>query len=111
MIRRPPRSTLFPYTTLFRSDHTARCAVAYVFVLEELRHRVFVADRPILEDVDAVAEFRDQAHALLGDHHGQARCFQTGELLLERLGDEGRQAPRTARPGAGPRGSPSACGR
>src|SRR3712207_9570660 len=24
MIRRPPRSTLFPYTTLFRSD--ARCA-------------------------------------------------------------------------------------
>src|SRR5258706_10304955 len=24
MIRRPPRSTLFPYTTLFRSDLTAR---------------------------------------------------------------------------------------
>src|SRR2546427_8063095 len=23
MIRRPPRSTLFPYTTLFRSDHGA----------------------------------------------------------------------------------------
>src|SRR3712207_8672222 len=23
MIRRPPRSTLFPYTTLFRSDHIA----------------------------------------------------------------------------------------
>src|SRR2546430_12581246 len=23
MIRRPPRSTLFPYTTLFRSDRTA----------------------------------------------------------------------------------------
>src|SRR2546422_6680884 len=23
MIRRPPRSTLFPYTTLFRSDHPA----------------------------------------------------------------------------------------
>src|SRR5260221_10964572 len=22
MIRRPPRSTLFPYTTLFRSDHS-----------------------------------------------------------------------------------------
>src|SRR2546430_17663767 len=30
MIRRPPRSTLFPYTTLFRSrvDHLARDAVA-----------------------------------------------------------------------------------
>src|SRR5258706_1557617 len=24
MIRRPPRSTLFPYTTLFRSHHVAR---------------------------------------------------------------------------------------
>src|SRR3712207_9463494 len=27
MIRRPPRSTLFPYTTLFRSDPTRRRAV------------------------------------------------------------------------------------
>src|SRR3712207_7597454 len=26
MIRRPPRSTLFPYTTLFRSDHGERVA-------------------------------------------------------------------------------------
>src|SRR5258708_23281306 len=25
MIRRPPRSTLFPYTTLFRSVYSARC--------------------------------------------------------------------------------------
>src|SRR3712207_9209146 len=33
MIRRPPRSTLFPYTTLFRSDHHAvsqlGCAVEH----------------------------------------------------------------------------------
>ena len=28
MIRRPPRSTLFPYTTLFRSSHTAILARA-----------------------------------------------------------------------------------
>src|SRR2546430_9835136 len=26
MIRRPPRSTLFPYTTLFRSDVDGRCS-------------------------------------------------------------------------------------
>src|SRR5438093_7065875 len=25
MIRRPPRSTLFPYTTLFRSQHAFEC--------------------------------------------------------------------------------------
>src|SRR2546422_1651037 len=29
MIRRPPRSTLFPYTTLFRSHKLAREEVAY----------------------------------------------------------------------------------
>src|SRR5258708_28971217 len=28
MIRRPPRSTLFPYTTLFRSNPGMRCASA-----------------------------------------------------------------------------------
>src|SRR2546427_8972489 len=28
MIRRPPRSTLFPYTTLFRSDHRTLGPVA-----------------------------------------------------------------------------------
>src|SRR5256885_10853595 len=26
MIRRPPRSTLFPYTTLFRSSHVSACS-------------------------------------------------------------------------------------
>src|SRR3712207_8703105 len=31
MIRRPPRSTLFPYTTLFRSD-------GYLVVLNEVRN-------------------------------------------------------------------------
>src|SRR2546430_10227599 len=30
MIRRPPRSTLFPYTTLFRSDRAVRRPVADV---------------------------------------------------------------------------------
>src|SRR2546422_5504262 len=29
MIRRPPRSTLFPYTTLFRSNPVAGVAVAF----------------------------------------------------------------------------------
>src|SRR2546430_12730655 len=32
MIRRPPRSTLFPYTTLFRSEHQAQQGVDYVTV-------------------------------------------------------------------------------
>ena len=33
MIRRPPRSTLFPYTTLFRSRKAASVAVQCVFVV------------------------------------------------------------------------------
>src|SRR3712207_4750572 len=32
MIRRPPRSTLFPYTTLFRSDQCDVCAVSFADV-------------------------------------------------------------------------------
>src|SRR5256885_7767975 len=31
MIRRPPRSTLFPYTTLFRSDHVLQPTYANGF--------------------------------------------------------------------------------
>src|SRR2546430_13326476 len=43
MIRRPPRSTLFPYTTLFRSHHRARVdelgGEGCVFVLGEYAGR------------------------------------------------------------------------
>src|SRR5688572_32568409 len=45
MIRRPPRSTLFPYTTLFRSE-----SVSYVWgcrgSLQSLRTSVVLTDRP-----------------------------------------------------------------
>src|SRR5260221_7606854 len=34
MIRRPPRSTLFPYTTLFRSAGVQLCADAIEFVFD-----------------------------------------------------------------------------
>ena len=37
MFRRPPRSTLFPYTTLFRSD----------FTLESLRHNVGIVQQDV----------------------------------------------------------------
>src|SRR3712207_8433313 len=38
MIRRPPRSTLFPYTTLFRSNNSAISDNLYV-VIGDLNHR------------------------------------------------------------------------
>src|SRR5689334_23762974 len=36
MIRRPPRSTLFPYTTLFRSDPAVRVVPPHGLCLEEV---------------------------------------------------------------------------
>src|SRR3712207_6874981 len=48
MIRRPPRSTLFPYTTLFRSlaDHLARLPdqVHALAVVSQDGHRARMAD-------------------------------------------------------------------
>src|SRR2546429_2466997 len=52
MIRRPPRSTLFPYTTLFRSDHGKDQGEQYsghqkpaAASLERLHCRAFGNDR------------------------------------------------------------------
>src|SRR3712207_7611200 len=39
MIRRPPRSTLFPYTTLFRSQEVAARRLEQVLVRAAYRHR------------------------------------------------------------------------
>src|SRR5256885_10357696 len=42
MIRRPPRSTLFPYTTLFRSPHRTgdpRCSTAHGIGSSPVAHR------------------------------------------------------------------------
>src|SRR5437773_7581012 len=41
MLRRPPRSTLFPYTTLFRSEHGQGHFAA--FDLRQLREQLVVA--------------------------------------------------------------------
>src|SRR5256885_11518368 len=43
MIRRPPRSTLFPYTTLFRSQHSTRtesvCEAASCCLKQPIAHQ------------------------------------------------------------------------
>src|SRR5258707_11964986 len=65
MIRRPPRSTLFPYTTLFRSTLTAAGGVAL------LGGRVF-ATRPIQE--------RSEEHT----SELQSRQYLVCRLLLEK---------------------------
>src|SRR2546427_9190026 len=57
MIRRPPRSTLFPYTTLFRSD-----AVEH---LEELRVQVGAGGA----EGHVAGQVEDDVLALAGDRH------------------------------------------
>src|SRR2546430_3671255 len=57
MIRRPPRSTLFPYTTLFRSPRP------------DLEHRFHIIDS-LLEDIDA-GEFSDRKSTRLNSSHSQ----------------------------------------
>src|SRR2546425_6264339 len=67
MIRRPPRSTLFPYTTLFRSGHTAEVQSGYGW---EVARRASL--RPIESDFAFVNQGRRQngvegCHQVLGN--------------------------------------------
>src|SRR2546430_9485687 len=51
MIRRPPRSTLFPYTTLFRSDQVAHLLVSKPLPLDRPVHQSPVCSaRPVMSD-------------------------------------------------------------
>src|SRR3989441_10837698 len=102
MIRRPPRSTLFPYTTLFRS-HTivtkalevssADAAILFRFdersrVLVALAHAGAISDRLLLPALElplgvgapgiAVAERRPVVSARLDDDPAAAPAIEMG---------------------------------
>src|SRR2546430_10523460 len=81
MIRRPPRSTLFPYTTLFRSG-------VLLVARQELVSRLDVEAAE--DDVHAVRRRVREPH-LLG-----SATEQTGEQLAPALhqGDEDRKSTR-----------------
>src|SRR2546430_12026681 len=70
MIRRPPRSTLFPYTTLFRSQRAAppgRVRGAAVLHLHrgnpELREMVRVLPHPHADDEDRKSTRLNSSHS------------------------------------------------
>src|SRR5687767_15688197 len=91
MIRRPPRSTLFPYTTLFRSVLVARGRDEDVADLGRLRHR---------QDDEAVHHGLDRLHRIdLGDRSEehtselQSLAYLVCRLLLEKKNTNNHFSP------------------
>src|SRR2546429_6318763 len=67
MIRRPPRSTLFPYTTLFRSEHqpgrrTRAGGPARRPEGEDQPHRRHRRDRPLPRSEEHTSELQSRLH-------------------------------------------------
>src|SRR5690554_7354072 len=60
MIRRPPKSTLFPYTTLFRSLNINRNTVRYYFEMEELLPRTTIYFNNYGDFMDLIKEYCNQ---------------------------------------------------
>src|SRR2546426_12308324 len=81
MIRRPPRSTLFPYTTLFRS--LGHGGMAVVFYAEDRKHHRPVAVKVLRPELGAVIgseRFRSEEHT----SELQSPCNLVCRLLLEK---------------------------
>src|SRR5689334_24800996 len=73
MLRRPPRSTLFPYTTLFRSQEAGEQVVAQVVVGGDVAARavrgVLVAGGDALVREDTPDGARDRKSTRLNSSH------------------------------------------
>src|SRR3712207_8103790 len=81
MIRRPPRSTLFPYTTLFRSAPAGEGLADHLHLVV-LRGDLDEAGRDVLDRVvrTVVAEPRSEEHT----SELQSRQYLVCRLLLEK---------------------------
>src|SRR2546430_4642920 len=84
MIRRPPRSTLFPYTTLFRSEYGARACGARLRPEESEPRRAGQRRRRARGDVERVADRVAQPGGGGAQRVAIARCVDT---QIRPLGD------------------------
>src|SRR2546422_6411866 len=88
MIRRPPRSTLFPYTTLFRSPLKATLQLVVMEEVGEttktkrpkniIEKEVYLGELPILTPLGAVDRSEEHTSEL------QSRLHLVCRLLLEK---------------------------
>src|SRR2546426_8485657 len=97
MIRRPPRSTLFPYTTLFRSQQYVRCfsfgKSDIMPVPYEPRERRYLVEHEYLTPelgARVVRDARSEEHT----SELQSPCNLVCRLLLEKK-NKGLVPPRT----------------
>src|SRR3712207_7161764 len=88
MIRRPPRSTLFPYTTLFRSKiHAYGSWVACIALSREDKPYVLLADHIQKNDVMLIYQVINLNSAIRSEEHTselQSRQYLVCRLLLEK---------------------------
>src|SRR3712207_8703343 len=81
MIRRPPRSTLFPYTTLFRSADALIAAVPGLASIAQVSARtLFNAPSAHLSLADQLSICRSEEHT----SELQSRQYLVCRLLLEK---------------------------
>src|SRR3712207_7344439 len=87
MIRRPPRSTLFPYTTLFRSK-TAFMLMALGFLIHTINliFRMYLHGRPPVTNLYSSAIFVGWGSVRSEEHTSelQSRQYLVCRLLLEK---------------------------
>src|SRR5436190_9560689 len=81
MIRRPPRSTLFPYTTLFRSDG--------LYTIVESVDKTFLQDT-FNENDGYLYKYRSEEHTSELQSHSDLVC----RLLLEKKKTQKNQESR-----------------
>src|SRR3989454_2810569 len=100
MIRRPPRSTLFPYTTLFRS---AVCPIGMFPELAEIQRfgqRVLETDPAVRIRCRCQLLYRRLAHNRSEEHTSelQSPCNLVCRLLLEKKKKQKHDVPQHNRP-------------
>src|SRR5256885_6473953 len=84
MIRRPPRSTLFPYTTLFRSRVADWHFVDAPLVLGDLRRNLWFESEPVGLDLDSFQHFSPEHRSEEHTSELQSPCNLVCRLLLEK---------------------------